>query len=75
MGFCMSIGGSAGNGEIRDGRCYVNEHGTEREVDARTFSLNRFHGRSLFITHPLAMFGILMLGASLTRGANPKPRR
>jgi hypothetical protein len=64
MAFTLSLGGSAGNGEIRDGRCYVNEHGKETEVSSRTFRLNQIHGRTLWITHPLAMLGILLFSAS-----------
>jgi hypothetical protein len=64
MAFCMNIGGSAGNGGIRDGRYFVNEHGKEHEVSALTFELNQTHGRSLWITHPMAIVGMLILVTS-----------
>jgi hypothetical protein len=75
MAFCMNIGGSAGNGEIRDGRYFVNEHGRDHEVTARTFELNQIHGRSLFITHPMAFLGVLILATSSSKGHHAKPLR
>ncbi len=64
MAFCMSIGGSAGNDGIHDGRYFVNEHGRETEVSALAFELNQIHGRSIWITHPMAMVGMLILVTS-----------
>lgn len=64
MAFCMNIGGSAGNGGIRDGRHFVNEHGKETEVSALIFELNQTHGRLLWITHPMAMLGMMILVTS-----------
>jgi hypothetical protein len=64
MAFCMNVGGSAGNGGIRNGRYFVSEHGKEAEVSSLTFKLNQTHGRSLWITHPMAVLGMLILVAS-----------
>ena len=77
MAFSMNIGGSAGNGRIRDGRYFVNEHGKETEVSASTFELNLTHGRSLWITHPMAMVGMLILIAhsSTAQGRSDKKRQ
>lgn len=76
MAFCVNIGGSAGNGGIRDGRHFVNEHGKEHEVSALTFELNQIHGRSLWITHPMAIVGMLILVTSSSglRGRVDKKR-
>lgn len=76
MAFCMNIGGSSGNGGIRDGRYFVNEHGKETEVSALIFELNQTHGRLLWITHPMAMIGMLILvtGSSGDRGRSDKKK-
>jgi hypothetical protein len=74
MGFCMSIGGSAGSGGIREGRYFVKEHGKENEVSALTFELNQIQGRSLWITHTIAMFALLILVTS-SSGAQGRSNR
>lgn len=73
MAFCMNMGGSAGNGEIRDGRYFVSEHGKDHEISARAFQLNQIHGRSLWITHPMAILGVLILATSSSKVHLAKP--
>ena len=52
------IGGDAGNGKIDSGHYFVANHGRLTEVSARVFTYSQWHGRSLFLTHPLGMIAI-----------------
>ena len=66
---CTRIGGSAANGVVKDGVYRVSDHGKVREVSGNSSRLNLIHGRSVWITHPLAMIGVVMLGWKKTGGA------
>jgi hypothetical protein len=55
------LGGSAGNGYEADGRYFVSDHGRAVEVDETVWRRNRTHGRSVMVTHPLAMIGVVYL--------------
>lgn len=56
------IGGSAANGFKEDGRYSVSEHGKNTEVTEQVWNYSLWHSRSLFVTHPLAMIMMLVLG-------------
>ena len=56
------IGGSAANGSIKDGRYYVSEHSKDTEVTEKIWVYSLWHSRSLFLSHPLAMALLLILG-------------
>jgi len=58
----MMIGGSSANGFMEDGRYFVSEHGRNTEVTEQIWNYSLWHSRSLFVTHPLAMILILILG-------------
>ena len=62
--FCVNIGGSAGNGEIHEGRYYVSEHGRSSEVSPLVFRLNRAQGISLWMTHTMAILGMVVIMSS-----------
>jgi len=64
ISFCIVagvIGGDAVNGKTEGGRYYVSEHGHDTEVSRSVFEYSRFHAHSVWVTHPLAMVGILIL--------------
>jgi hypothetical protein len=68
---CAMLGGSAGNGTVRDGRYFVSEHGKETEVSQTTFYWSSLHSKSVFISHPLAMIGLILFAASSSARAQP----
>jgi hypothetical protein len=49
------LGGDAVNGKIVDGHFYRGSHGQFREVSEAIFDYSRWHVRSVFVGHPLAM--------------------
>lgn len=58
--FCIIIGGDAASGFVKDGQYFVADHGKYTEVYEYVWKINKLHGSSIFITHPLAMIaGIL----------------
>jgi len=67
----LNLGGGAHNGEIRDGRYFLAEHGCKTEVSERVYRRMMIHERSVWITLPLSMFGVLILG-SLSGWKRPK---
>jgi hypothetical protein len=48
------IGGDAVSGYSRDGRYFLKSHGTVTEVSPDVFRYSTWHGRSVWVTHPLA---------------------
>lgn len=56
-----ALGGNAINGKVEGGRFYVGSHGKFTEVTRRQFEHSRWHCRSVWFTHPLAMFCMLAL--------------
>jgi hypothetical protein len=66
LSFCiiaMSIGGDAVDGRIDGGRYFVSAHGRDTEVSRSAFEYSRFHARSVWVTHPLAFCGFVLLFA------------
>jgi hypothetical protein len=59
----MSIGGSADPEASRNGRFFLSDHGTRTEVDESAYRFSLIHSRSVFITHPLAILGFVLLMA------------
>jgi len=57
----LAIGGDAVNGKTEGGRYYLSEHGRDTEVSRSVFEYSRFHVYSVWVTHPLAMFGGYLL--------------
>jgi hypothetical protein len=53
----LCIGGDAINGKVENGRYYLSSHGRLTEVSPRVWQYSRFHTISVWITHPLAIFG------------------
>jgi hypothetical protein len=51
----LILGGDAGNGKEDGGRFFVGMHGKYTEVTEGVYRYSRFHGLSLWVTHPLAM--------------------
>lgn len=56
-------GGGAVNGRVENGRYYVSNHGVDTELSEQAWRWNLWHSRSLVVTHPLAMFLMIILGA------------
>jgi hypothetical protein len=57
----LVIGGDAVNGKTEGGKYYVSEHGHDTEVSRSVFDYSRFHAHSVWVTHPLAFVGVLLL--------------
>jgi hypothetical protein len=55
VGVC--IGGDALSGKVEDGHYYVSSHGKLTEVSPNVWHYSRCHAISVWITHPLAIFG------------------
>jgi hypothetical protein len=47
----LSIGGSAMNGKVEDGKYYVGNHGRYMEVSRSVFDYSLLHGYSTIVTH------------------------
>ena len=60
----MCLGGDAINGKEENGHYYLTAHGTQTEVSREVFVYSRYHAISVFITHPLAMLSMILLGNS-----------
>jgi hypothetical protein len=54
-------GGSPHSGKAEDGRFYVMSHGRYTEVSEATWQYLQAHERSVWITHPLAALGCLLI--------------
>ena len=63
----LSIGGDAINGKTEGGKFYLGEHGRYKEVSSSVFEYSRIHTYSVWVTHPLAMFGAFLLIADKKR--------
>jgi hypothetical protein len=53
----VSIGGDAISGRVEGGRYYLSNHGKLTEVSPRVWHYSRVHTISIWITHPLGIFG------------------
>ena len=49
-----ALGGDAMGGSVRDGRYFLNNHGTETEVTRALWLVNLWSFRSLLVTFPMA---------------------
>ena len=58
----LVVGGSAASGFKEDGRYFLVEHGKKTEVSMQIWNYSLWHYRSLFVTHPLAMIMLVILG-------------
>jgi hypothetical protein len=56
------LGGDALNGYAKNGHFYLKNHAQITEVSESVYNYSLWHGRSIFLTHPLAMLaaGILI---------------
>jgi hypothetical protein len=68
------LGGDALNGRIEDGRYFLNQNGRLTEVSQAVFEYSRWHARSLFVTHPLAIVAGIVAYASGAEWAQPRRR-
>ncbi len=55
------LGGDALNGFEKDGRYYVSNHGRNTEVSHSAWLWSRVHAASVFVSHPLAMIGMVLV--------------
>jgi hypothetical protein len=55
------LGGDAINGKIENGKHFVASHGRLTEVSPAVWEYSRFHAKSIWITHPLAGLGALLM--------------
>lgn len=53
----LSIGGDAISGKVEGGRYYVSSRGELTEVSSSVWHYSRAHTISVWITHPLGIFG------------------
>jgi hypothetical protein len=60
----LSIGGDAMNGKIANGHFFLASHGKLTEVSEGVYMYSLWHARSVFITQPLAMISIELVGPS-----------
>ncbi len=61
------LGGDAANGKEEAGHYFLAEHGSLTEVSKSIFDYSRFHAYSVWITHRLAIIGIVVGGAMVQR--------
>jgi len=59
----LIYGGSSGNGYIEGEEYYFSDHGKVIQVSQEVWNYSIWHGRSLFITHPMAVILFIILGA------------
>jgi hypothetical protein len=57
----MSLGGNAVSGKAEGNKFYLREHGRYTEVSRLVYDYSRYHTYSVWITQPLAMFGVYLL--------------
>lgn len=72
--FSMGAGGGPEDKLTANGKYFVSEHGRVTEVSERTYRLLKIQTWSLWVTHPLAMFGFLIYGSTTgwKNGFSPK---
>ena len=59
----LGRGGSADRDASHDGHFFVSDHGKLTEVSEGTYRFSLAHSKSVFITHAMAMLGIVLLMA------------
>jgi hypothetical protein len=52
-------GGDAENGKEEGGKYYVNSHGHYTEVSKEYYDFSLIHARSVWVTHPVAIFAFI----------------
>jgi hypothetical protein len=57
----LIVGGDAVGNPPQDGRYFVSEHGRRTEVSRSVYEYSLFHARSVWVTHPLALLGGVLL--------------
>lgn len=71
--------GDANRGFVRDGRYFLVNAGVATEVPKAAWDWSVFHGRSIFVTHPLAILGGMYVAITVAfpamLGAVPDPAR
>jgi hypothetical protein len=67
----LIIGGDAINGKAEDGSFYLGSHGRYTQVSQDIYIYSRTHAISVFITHPVGIFGG---GALFAYGARRQPK-
>jgi hypothetical protein len=67
-------GGSPSGGKVENGRFYVMNHGKYTEVSEAAWQYLRIHERTIWITHPLAALGWVLL-VRFMRAANAAEAR
>ena len=58
------LGGDALNGHQEGGRYFLANHGKLTETSRAVFIYSKIHAISLFVTHPLAIFSVLIKAVS-----------
>lgn len=51
----LYLGGDAVNGHAAGGHYFLSNHGRFTEVSRSVFTYSKWHARSLWVSHPLAM--------------------
>lgn len=70
------LGGDAAAGKQEGDRYYLGNHGKYTEVSPETYAYSRWHARSIWITHPVAMLCMLLAyGANEKLKQPPEPGR
>jgi hypothetical protein len=67
LAISSGIGGDALNGKTVDGHFFLGDHGRFTEVTEAVFSYSGWHATSLFVTHPLGMLLLYILGKEYVR--------
>jgi hypothetical protein len=69
----VCIGGDAISGKAVNGHFYVSSHGKLTEVSRAVWNYSRIHTMSIWITHPIGIFGGggLMVYAQRKKGGQP----
>ena len=58
------LGGTAARGEVREGHYFLSGGGDRTEVSAAVFRYSLLHDRSIWITQPLGIIGVVLFGAA-----------
>jgi hypothetical protein len=55
------LGGNALSGRVENGKYYLASHGRRTEVSRAMWEYSHRHSKSIQITHPLALLGVLLI--------------
>ncbi len=67
------LGGDAISGRVVNGHYFLSSHGHLTAVSAAVFNYSKWHTRSLFVTHPLAMLCAWLSSRKQNSTMEPKP--